>query len=532
MFRLPDVGLRPTVPDVLRYGSERYGDDDFVVMKDRRLSFKEADRWSAVLAKRLLAEGAGKGSRVGIVLPSSTQFVVAFLAAARIGAVAALFSSLYRPAELERALRLADVETLIAPGTLFGRNYAQQVEEAVPGLAAAAPPYRLAALPFLRSVWLDGPVTGAGDGNGARRKWATPVCVHPLNAEDGLEHDPGDVTDEFLAAVEAAVFPADPLLVIWTSGTSADPKGVVHTHGVAVRKVSPQVGLGLPNSRPGRVLTLAPMFWVAGPQNILGALFSGSTIVCQERFDAVEAIELVERERCTSAAGWGVMSDRLRSHPEWARHDTSSVVPLPPAPVSSKGDPRNFGMTETFGPHADRELFDYKVIDPLTGQAVADGEEGEFCIRGFGMMTAMYKREREEVLDTEGYYHTGDRGYIEDGHIYFSGRYSEMIKTAGANVAPLEVETALLALPDVHQAVVFGVPSEERGEAVVAVVVPEPGRALDVAELRAHCRHLLSPYKVPTQIYLRSIEDIPLLATGKIDKRAMQAGLLEQTATA
>ena len=100
MRRLPDVGLRPTVPDLLRHGSERYADQDLVVLKDRRLGFGQADEYSAALAKRLLAAGVGKGSRVGIVLPSSTQFVVAFLAAARIGAVAVLFSTLYRPVEL------------------------------------------------------------------------------------------------------------------------------------------------------------------------------------------------------------------------------------------------------------------------------------------------------------------------------------------------------------------------------------------------------------------------------------------------
>ena len=261
MLRLPDVGIRPTVPDLLRYGYRQYGDDDFVVTKNRRLSFAQADRFSAALAKRFLAAGVSKGSRVGIVLPSSTQFVVSFLAAARIGAVAALFSSLYRPAELRRAMHLADVEILIAPATLFGRDYAAQIEDAVPGMASARPPFRLPAVPFLRSVWLepDG-VDGGGDGrygggNGGHddRKWAIPVSIHPSAPDEGVEQDPGDISDDFLASVESAVFPSDPLLMIWTSGSAADPKGVVHTHGVAVRKVSPRVGLGLRNSEPGRV---------------------------------------------------------------------------------------------------------------------------------------------------------------------------------------------------------------------------------------------------------------------------------------
>jgi acyl-CoA synthetase (AMP-forming)/AMP-acid ligase II len=350
-----------------------------------------------------------------------------------------------------------------------------------------------------------------------------------LGPDEGLQPDPGDVSDEFLAAIEAAVFPADPLLMIWTSGSAADPKGVVHTHGVAVRKVSPQVGLGLPNSLPGRVIHLGPLFWVAGPQSILGALFSGSTIVCQERFDAAEAIELIERERCTGSSGWATLIDRLRSHPEWQRRDTSSLATPPEPPLSSMGDPRNLGMTETFGPHRDRTLFDYKIIEHDTGQELADGRVGEFCVRGFGLMAAMYKREREEVLDADGYYHTGDRGYIEDGQVYFTGRYSELIKSAGANVSPLEVEAVLNGLADVQLAVVFGIPSAERGEEVLAVLVPEAGRNLEIRAIQDHCRRLLSSYKVPTQFHIRSIEEIPILVSGKVDKRTIRSSLLEQT---
>ena len=186
-------------------------------------------------------------------------------------------------------------------------------------------------------------------------------------------------------------------------------------------------------------------------------------------------------------------------------------------------------MTETFGPHRDRELFDYKVIDPDSGQELEESQEGEFCVRGFGLMAAMYKREREEVLDADGYYHTGDRGYLEDGQIYFTGRYSEVIKSAGANVSPLEVEDALRALAGVRLAVVVGLPNAERGEEVVAVVVPEPGRSLDVATIREHCRCVLSPYKVPTQIYIRSYEEVSFLGSGKVDKRAIRSSLQEST---
>jgi len=527
--RLPDIGFRPTVPVLLRAAAKRYHDDDYIVMTDRRLSFEDAERRSGVLAKRLLAWGAGKGTRIGIVLPSSTQFVVAFLAAARIGAIATLFSSTYRPAELGRAMRLADVQLLLAPRTLLGRDYEPHLEETVVGLASTSPPFGLPSMPYLRRIVVDG---------GSTRAWVTPVSIDDRTSVVTSSSDPIDgITDDLLQAVESEVSPADPLLMIWTSGSSADPKGVVHTHGVAVRKVSPQVGLFRLNSStpdsstPGRAFMAMPLFWVGGPQNLLGCLFSGSALICQERFEPDEALELIERERCTTVAASSVAGsvDRLRSHPEWARHDTSSLNLARVAKLSSRGHPTNFGMTETFGPHANRDLFDYKVVDPATGSPIPDGQEGEFCVRGFALMAAMYKREREEVLDADGYYHTGDRGYLEKGDIYFTGRYSELIKSAGANVSPLEVEGVLQAIPEVKLALVFGVPSQERGEEVVAVLVPENGKTIDSSAVLQQCRSVLSAYKVPTRIYLKAIEEIPVLASGKPDKRSVRAAVADST---
>src|SRR5262249_7705498 len=142
--------------------------------------------------------------------------------------------------------------------------------------------------------------------------------------------------------------------------------------------------------------------------------------------------------------------------------------------MSSKGHAPNLGMTETFGPHANPEWFDYKVVDPETGEPLADGEEGEFCVRGFGLMSTVYKKEREDVFDADGYYHTADRGYLEGGKIWFTGRFSEMVKAGGANVAPLEIERVLESFPEVKTAFVFGVRDAHGGEAVAAAVLPVP----------------------------------------------------------
>ncbi len=179
-------------------------------------------------------------------------------------------------------------------------------------------------------------------------------------------------------------------------------------------------------------------------------------------------------------------------------------------------------MTETFGPHYRRDHFDYKVVDHETGDEMPEGVEGEFCVRGYGLMAGMYKREREDVFDADGWYRTGDRGYLEGDRIFFTGRFTDMIKSAGANVSPLEVESVLQSFPDVRYAFVFGVPSGERGESVAAVVVPEDGARLDADHLRARARTELSAYKVPTVVCMMDEADVPWLPSGKPDKLTMR----------
>lgn len=507
-----DVGVRATVPALLAAAAAKYGARDFIVTRDERMTFAEVEERSRALAKRFLAAGAGKGTRIGILLPTGPEFAVAFLAAARIGALSTLLSTTYRPGEIRRALKLADVELLLAPQQIFGRDYEADLEEAIGGLAEApGEPFYLPAMPYLRRVWLTG---------SSERAWPG-----VLQSETPV---PAGVDDALLAAVEAEVYPADELLVIWTSGSSSDPKGVVHTHGVAVRKVSPQVGLGLHPSDPAqpRTFVAQPFFWVPGPQNLLGCLHTGNMLVTQPRVDLDEMLELVERERCTFVLGYGINVEELRNHPEHAKRDLSSLTNTPNSrvlPPSSKGDPPNWGMSETFGPHFDSRLFDYRVIDRETGATLPDGEEGEFIIRGLGVMRGLYKKEREETFDADGYYHTGDRGYLENGNIYFTGRYSEMIKSGGANISPLEVEQAMESLCGVRRAFVFGVPHPTKHAEAVAIVVPDDGCVLDADQLASELKKELSGYKVPRRIRFVGSEDVPLLATGKADKRSMIA---------
>ena len=325
-MRLPELEFKPTVPVLLARASQTYGDADYVVSADRRLSFAEAHERSGELARHLVAAGVGKGSKVGVMLPSGTDWVIVWLALARIGAISMLFSTTYRSMEIAKSLRYGDVELFIAPAELMGRDLATEIETALPGLADQSPgSYRLTAAPYLRDIWLVG---------GTDQPWATPVTVDPLSTPI----DASDISDELLAAIEEQVHPADVLTVIYTSGSSAEPKAVMHTQGVAVRKVSPEVGLGLWNSQPGRVLMAMPFFWVGGPQSALGALHVGSTILCQERLEPGGALDLMEREKATTVGGWPASLEAIRQHPSYESRDLSSMVtPDPPPPPGTPG---------------------------------------------------------------------------------------------------------------------------------------------------------------------------------------------------
>jgi acyl-CoA synthetase (AMP-forming)/AMP-acid ligase II len=514
----PELPYVPSMPAVVRRASDLFGDDDFIVMPDRRISFRDAEAASRHLAKQLLAAGVGKGTRVGMHLPTGPEWAIAWLAIARVGAVAMPFSTLYRPPELQTAMRIGDVSLLLAQTTMLGKDEAVYLEEAIPGLASSARDHlRVPELPYLRSVRL------VGDTD---RPWAGSFCCSPEHANDVID----GFDDALLEAAENQVAPGDDLLVVFTSGTSADPKAVVHTHGAILRKTARQADAALDSIFPGRVLSVMPFFWVGGIQMVSGALQSGATVLTLERIEPAAAIELARLERATSVMGNpAVLRAVLGASAVGERVSVPSLTSLQPLPKrpwegspSSTGDqPVGLGMTETMGPWAAVDGFECLVIDPESGKELPEGEQGEFHVRGYGLMRGFYKREREDTFTADGYFPTGDLGYVEKGWVYFKGRRTEMIKTKGANVAPVEVEAALNSFSGVKVSFVMARPHDEFGEEVVAAVVPAEGQLIDIPQLLQHVRRVISSYKVPTHVELIADSDISWLPSGKPNKRAL-----------
>lgn len=519
-MNVPDIGYFPTVPTILRRAGESFGDLDYVVMPDRRVSFRKVEAASRRLAKELLAAGVGKGSRVGIHLPTGPEWTVAFFAVTRIGAVAMPLSTLYRPAELCTALRVGDVSMLLSAPVVVGKDHQAFLEAALPGLDAAAHErLRIPAVPHLRSIWLL---------DGGSKAWAQPFSLQVGSADAELD----GIDDSLLRAIEAEVTPGDPMTVIFTSGTTAGPKAVIHSQGTIVRKTARAANAALRCIFGGRVLCLMPFFWIGGIQEVVAALQSGATILTVERLDADAVLELGKREEATTISG---NPQALRSL--FGDADLQSVIatlqPFPARPwdggPSSRGHmATGIGLTETFGPWSNVSGMECRIVDPDTGADVAEGEVGEFWIRGYGLMLGLYKRERDEVFTPDGFYRTGDLGYVENGLYFFSARLKEMIKTRGANVAPAEVEVVLNADPAVRESFVSGAPHPRYGEEVLAAVVPEAGRRVDVDRLFAQCRRALSSFKVPAVIEVLDPIDIPYLSSGKPDRRAINELLFQR----
>ena len=541
---LPDLDYVPTIPVVVRRAAATFGDNDFIVMPDRRMSYAEAEVASRRVGKQLLAAGVGKGTHIGFAFPYGTDWVVAWLAITRIGAIGMPFSTSYKPAELRKALRFGDVDTLVVPSTMFGHDHLAYVEDAVPGLAEAGPePLRLPALPFLRHVLVSGP---------SDRLWAKALPLD-VRAGDGVDVPSvgvaDDISDELFEAVEAEVTPSDLMMTIFTSGTTSEPKGVVHTHGNFLRhgaNLARFAGL----TSESRRLCAMPFFWIGGVGLTLNmALSVGSTVLCVEKFEPDAVLDLMEAEGATELAVWPQLGQRMQRYIVETGRDVSKIPAFAPPPTTDPGLRHNsLGMTETMGPHsaagpeADRVLpeemrgsfgllvpgVEHRIAGPETNATLDEGEVGEVCIRGYSVMNGLYKWERHDTFDDDGWYHTGDKGLIRDGYLYFLGRLSEMIKTSGSNVAPREVELLLESFPEVSLAVVVGLPDADRGEVVAAALVSAAGASVDSVELLRRAGEELSNYKVPRRVLVLAEGETPYLPNGKPDRLALWQLLAER----
>jgi acyl-CoA synthetase (AMP-forming)/AMP-acid ligase II len=532
----PD-GLPLTVGALLQRRATERPDQVLLAVDDESTTYEDARTQSAVVARALLAAGASLGTRVGIVHPNSPAFVVAWLAAARIGAVSVPFSTFSTSAELAGLLRSADVSILLSAHRYRSQDYRTSLVAGLRGLDLAAPsPLFSETAPSLRRVALDLEV-------------AEPD-VDAAWTLAGLIGGAGDVSDDVLLAAEAAVSPADRMVIVHTSGSTSEPKGVIHSHGALIRHVDNLNQLR--RYDPGEVLfSNSPFFWIGGfAYALLGTLVAGATLVCSNAPDAAGVLDLLERERPTMVNGFAASVAHLPKDPTFARRDLSSIrrgnlyqiMPADVRPADPELRHAMLGMTEagsvclvdedeseqpehrrgSFGRPAPGLEARVRLVDDSEVRA---GELGELCLRGPFLMEGYDGRERHQSFDGDDWFHTGDLvTRDDDGLFYFHGRGSDMIKTAGANVSPREVEAAILETSGLVSHV-LGIDDETRGQ-VVAALVRAPASAavedIDVDDLRNRLRGRLSAYKVPRTIVVLPERDVPMMSSGKLDQRAVR----------
>jgi acyl-coenzyme A synthetase/AMP-(fatty) acid ligase len=508
LSRVDDPTRSQTFPELVRAAAAAYGEDTAITfsgetLAEETISFRGLEQQSAGLARGLIARGVGKGTRIGFIHCNGPMFAVLFAAIARIGAVAVPISTLIRSNELVRVLRQSDVAGLIVQRSMLGKDLVERLCEALPELTHGSSELRLKQAPFLRWIVSSGNVL--------------PAAFHPM---EWLADAAETVSEELLREVESEIYTTDQLLEVYTSGSMALPKGVRHNHGPVLARThfirskvtTIQRGVQLPAS--------LPMFWVGGMlMNLFANWEAGAVTVCTER----------NLSNSRMAMGSVLADDDLASMPEmptiWA-----------------------LGMTETMGPYSFADVlrvpgfplcppldhiaegFEVRVVDDY-GKPVAEGEKGEIQVRGYALTPGLHKVERSEYFTADGFYRTGDMAVVDKRRILFVGRDGDMVKTANSNVSPAEVELELQQLDGVHSAYVVGIPDPERGQLLVAAVVPRDGVSLDIEVIRQSLTQRLSSYKVPREFVIFSRDEVPMLHSNKVARReiaVMIAGRVAQ----
>jgi fatty-acyl-CoA synthase len=486
-----------------------------------------ADVWqeACLVARALIARGVTKETRVGLLATNRPEWITAMFGIAIAGGTCVALSTFAKGAELEYQVRSGDVSLLIFERSVIGRDFAAELMEFCPELAQPQPEVRSTRLPFLRrAVCIDDTPAGACE------SW--PDFLKNNLAPAGL-----------LEAVGAEIAPTDRGLVFFSSGTTAKPKAIVHAHRAAalmcwrwrhIFALDPNV----------RTWSANGFFWSGNFAMALGStLAAGGCLVLQRHFETGEALRLMQTERVSMPIGWPHQWARLVADPAWNEVDLSSLhyvgERLPtrnhPTVKSDWQEPMSaYGSTETFtlvtvhpsGTPAEVAADNHgvplpgntiRIIDPMSGRVLPRNEAGEIAVKGPTLMLGYLRVPAEDVFDTEGFFWTGDGGFIDtEGRLHWQGRLNDIIKTGGANVSPPEIDAVLADYPGVKIAATVGVPHDTLGEIVVACIVPETGVTLDEDTVRAFVAKRLSSYKVPRRVLFMQEADLTLTGSNKV----------------
>ena len=526
------------MPELIARAAADYGGDAFVVGEDgTRLSFLALEQSARAGAAALVAEGVAHGDRVAIWAPNSAEWIVAACAAEMIGAIMVPINTRFRGAEAAYILEKSGAKLLCTVSSFLGNDYVAMLRSGKGKPAGALP---VAGLPSLRSILLlDQGVDRAGV-----RNWTDFVS--------------GDASTEAeLNARIEAVTPGTICDILFTSGTTGNPKGAMHDHGQALWMV------GIWNRsndlrRGDRALIVNPFFHSFGYRSgWVSALLAGMMAYPVATFEAGAVMRRIEQERITVLMGPPTLFSSILDHPERGRFDLSSLrvghTGSSNVPVELIARAReelgfalfltSYGLTEATALVSVCYLDDsfdtiahtvgYKlpgtelrIAGPDGGEA-PPGESGELLVRGPNVMKGYFEEPEatEAAIDADGWLHTGDVGVIgPEGRVRILDRLKDVVIVGGFNAYPAEIENALRQHPAIADVAIIALPDPRMGEVCGACVIPRPGMSLTLGELSDWSRERLANFKVPRHLFL--LDDFPRTPLGKIQKFKLRQQVL------
>jgi fatty-acyl-CoA synthase len=522
--------------------ADNFGSREALCYEGTRWSFADLKAETDRAAKGLLALGIQPGEKISLWLPNRPEWVALMFAAMKIGAVLVPINTRFRSADLEYVLRQSNSTTLITAERSGPVRYLDIVRELCPHLDGGDPDaVDSDRLPDLKRIIVLGQPHCTGV-----HAWANVVARG--------EQIPG----AYLMARQGAVDPDATAWVMYTSGTTGFPKGVMHNHNIIRNVIDEGNRMGV--TPRDVILIYLPLFHVFGLyEGPLMIVVTGARMVLTTVFDPAEALALIPQERVTMLHGFDTHFHDLMDQPQFANTDVSSLRTGLLAAGMASSEPvarraqralcrtiTGWGMTEigvggllSFldTPEDDRcqgsgwplPGHEFKVIDPATGQRLPPGTMGELCARGYAVMQGYYKKPEEtaKAVDAEGWLHTGDMAIQrDDGMVRFLGRYKEILKVGGENVDPVEVEAFLLMHPAVNQVKIVGVPDRRLSEVGVACVLPNPGAQVTAVDLIEFCRGKLASFKIPRHVLF--VQEFPMTSSGKVQKFRLREVALEE----
>ena len=527
-----------TLGGFLREVCQQYATREALVLRPPSgpvIRYRYSDVWdeASTVARALLARGVTKETRVGLLATNRPEWVTAAFGIALAGGTCVALSTFTTLAELEYQLRLADVSVLIFERAILKRDFAVELASLCPEIGSGPLEVHSARLPFLRRLVCIGELPAAG----AFESWPDFLRAGTMSLAPLVE------------AIEAQVSPVDRAMVFFSSGSTAKPKAIVHMHRAAAIQCW-RWRRYLATDADVRTWAANGFFWSGNFAMALGSTLAvGGCVVLQRYFVPGEALRLMQAERVNLPLAWPHQWARLVEDPAWHEVDLSSLryvgenSPLRTHPTvrSTWQEPvAAYGNTETLTintaypsgtPTAEMEGNHgppmagntVRIVHPLTGEVLNRGEVGEIAVKGLTLMLGYLRVAPEEVFDTEGYFHTGDGGFIDaEGRLHWQGRLNDIVKTGGANVSPLEIDAVLLQCPGVKIAATVGVPHDTLGEMVVACIVTEAGASLEEGSVRAFAAERLSSYKVPRRVIFLAESDLSLTGSNKVKTAALR----------